>query len=117
MPLISAFSFSSISSVRTPAAFNCVAEPRHAVLGALVGQLLLGAVLGLLVVGRVGRQSLDLGLDEGRAIAGACPFDRIACRDVAGQHVIPIDDNAGDAIAGRAVGDVRHRDLARERAR
>ena len=50
-------------------------------------QLLLGAVLRLLVVRRVAGQARDLGLDEGRALAGPGPGDRLARRRVAGQHV------------------------------
>jgi hypothetical protein len=66
--LDSAAIVASSSSVRTPASRSCAgsaaARPRLQ-----VGELLGGAVLRLLVVGGVGGEADDLGLDERRAVA------------------------------------------------
>ena len=93
------------------------AEARQRVLRLEARELLGGAVLRLLVVGRVRGEADDLGLDERRAVAAPRPIDRFLRRPVAGEHVRAVDDHAGDAVAGSARRDVRDGELARRPAR
>src|SRR3990172_8802118 len=65
----------------------------------------------IVVVGGVGSQTMDSGLDHCRSIAAPRPFHRLADGLVYGQHVEPIDADAGQAKPGRLAGRPCHRHL------
>ena len=76
-----------------------------------LGQVVLGAVLGLLVVRRVGRQPGHLGLDQGGASASSRPVHGLAPGGIAGEHVRTVHDDARDAVPGSPHRHVLDRDL------
>src|SRR5439155_18748662 len=56
--------------------------------------------------GRVGRDPVALGLDQGRTLSGARTGNRLG-RDYAdAEDVVAVCDNAGNPVSGGAVGDV-----------
>ena len=69
----------------------------------------------VVVIAGVRRESIGLGLDQGRALAPSRPVDRLPGDLVAGQDVIAVDHHAGEAVACGSIGEVRDRHLARLR--
>ena len=50
--------------------------------------------------------AVGLRLDQGRAVAGPRPFDRLLRHLVDGEHVVAVDGDAGNAVGRRLGGDV-----------
>ena len=80
-------------------------------------ELFLGPVLQLVVLGSVGVDAKDLGVDEGRPVSASRARHCVAASRVAGGHVRAVNRDAGDAVAGRSVGDVGIRHLQPDRNR
>src|SRR5207247_6662309 len=79
--------------------------------------LRLRPVAALVVLGRVGAEAVDEALDKRRPSARARPRDSFLGDGVAGDRIAPIDSDAREAVAGRALGDVLDRVLLVERSR
>ena len=100
--------------VEEPGARQVALEAGDGVAGHPGGDLL-GAPVPRVVVGvRVGLGPVGDALDQRRAATGAGPCHGRAYDAVDGEHVVPVDADAGHAVADRLVGEGRRVGLASE---
>ena len=94
-----------------------LAEAREGILLLPGLDLLLGAVLGRVVGGRVDSQAIRHALDEGRPAAAARALDRLAAGRIDRQHVVAVHLDPREAVRQRLLGERSRVGLLLERHR